>query len=224
MNALFNILERFISAIDRLIAGIDRRTQETIKQAAYLLAFAIIAASVGIGIYKGKEAARIGAVPSFSSINEIFETDVKQSRKTPFSRIMVESGQINEITDPELRRILFPTQTGQEPTVGETVVEPEAPHKIQTPSGSDRLAEIDRTDESLQKADVKPLIKREASPLPQTILPDRDEGVLPRKSGTDVRSDTEEGNAVTQESKKPLPIKSKKSLKPLDRETNLIEK
>lgn len=224
MNPVFNIIARILSGIDRLIGGMDKSTLETVKQAGYLLAFVLVAGSVGFGIYKGREAARIGAMPSFSSINEIFEMDVKRARKTGFSRTMVESGQINEIADPELRRILFPTQAGQEPSVGETIVEPEAPHKAAGPAETDRLSEIDRTDEKPQKSDVKPLSKRGESTPPETLTPNTEEGALPRKSGVDVRSGSNESDSSSISSGKPVRVQGKKSPKPLDRGPEVLDK
>ncbi len=224
MNPILNILARILSGVDRLIGGMDKSTLETIKQVGYLLAFLIVAGSVGFGIYKGKEAARIGALPSFSSINEIFEVDVKRSRKTGFSRTMVESGQINEISDPELRRILFPTQAGQEPAVAETIVEPDAPHKAAAPTETDRLSEIDRTDEKPQKSDVKPLSKKDAASPPQTISPDADEAALPRTSGVDVRGGSKESDSSSISSGKTIRVQGKKSPKPLDRGPAVLDK
>lgn len=224
MNPVFNILARILSGIDRLIGGMDKSTLETVKQVGYLLAFVLVAGSVGFGIYKGKEAARIGAMPSFSSINEIFEVDVKRARKTPFSRTMVESGQINEIADPELRRILFPTQAGIEPSVGETIVEPEAGHKASVQAETDKLSEIDRTDEKPQKSDVKPLSKKDETSPPQTIPPDTDEGALPRKSGDDVRGGSKESDSSSISSGKTIRVHGKKSPKPLDRGPAVLDK
>ncbi len=224
MNPVFNILARILSGIDHLIGGIDKRTLETVKQAGYLLAFVLIAGSVGFGIYKGREAARIGAMPSFSSINEIFEVDVKRARKTGFSRTLMESDQINEIADPELRRILFPTQAGQEPSVSDTIVEPEAFHKTAAPAETDRLSEIDRTDEKPQKSDVKPLSKKDEATHPETIPPDAEEGALPRKSGVDVRGGSKESDSSSISSGKPIRVQGKKSPKPLDRGPEVLDK
>lgn len=224
MNPIFNIIARILSGFDRLIGGMDKSTLETVKQAGYLIAFVLIAGSVGFGIYKGREAARIGAMPSFSSINEIFEVDVKRARKTGFSRTMVESGQINEIADPELRRILFPTQAGQEPSVSEGIVEPESPHKSAPASESDRLSEIDRTDEKPQKSDVKPLSKRDETTSPETIPPTAEEGALPRKSGVDVRGESKESDASSISSGKTIRVHGKKSPKPLDRGPAVLDK
>ncbi len=230
MNFLLNMLSGMLSAIDRLLGGMDKRTQETVKQAGYILAFAVIVGSVGFGIHLGRKAAKIGAMPNFKSTNQIFEVDVKRNRQTAFSRTMVESDGINEITDPELKRILFPSKAGQEPTASETVIEPETERHApaEGAGGSDRLSEIDRTDGAPAAPDVRTLKKKEHddAPAPGVLDPrEAGEGAIPRTGGSDVRkSDTNRGDASEPASGKTIRVYRKNSPNPLDRGSEVIDR
>lgn len=209
----------------------DRKTMESVRQTSYLIAFLLLAASVGLGIYYGRESARVGQTPNFTNTNQIFETLVKRGRQTSFTRTLVESDQINEITDPELKRILFPTQAGQEPTVSENVVEPETGKKAAAADaeGPDRLSEIDRTDEGPAKSDVRTLKKRESpegNPAPGVLESEEGkEGVVLRKDRGDVRRPArEEGASDAPAPGKTIRVYRKKSPNPLDRGAGVIDR
>ncbi len=143
---------------------------------------------------------------------------------------MVESDSINEISDPELRRILFPSKAGQEPEASETIVEPETGQVERPPesSGPDRLAEIDRTDGKPGKADVRSLEKKESSGVSSApgVIESREtnEGVVlknpPGKETTDQASDGD----TTPSSLKPLRVHGKKNPNPLDRGGEVIDR
>lgn len=226
-----NILSKIIGSIDNAIGGMDRKTAESVRQAGYLVGFLLVAASVGLGIHYGRESARMGQTPNFTHTNQIFETLVKRGRQTSYTRTLVESDQINEITDPELKRILFPTQVGQEPTVSENVVEPETGKKAAAADaeGTDRLSEIDRTDEGPAKADVRTLKKRESSEgaaAPGVLESEEGkEGVVLRKDRADVRRPSQEGGASDAAVPgKTIRVYRKKSPNPLDSGAGVIDR
>jgi hypothetical protein len=228
---MLSILSKFLTAIDRVIGNMDRKTLETVRQAGYMVAFLLVAASVGLGIHYGKESSRKGQSPNFTNTDEIFEIDVKRSRQTSYTRTLVESDQIHEITDPELKRILFPTQAGQEPTVSENVVEPETDKKAAAAAvtGADRLSEIDRTDEGPARADVRTLKKRDSSDSAAApgVLESEDgkEGVVLRKEREDVRRPAREGDdADSPAPGKTIRVYRKKSPNPLDSGAGVIDR
>lgn len=227
---MLNIISRILASIDSALGGVDRRTMDTIRQTGYLLAFLLVATGVGFGIYLGRESARTGQTPNFTNTNQIFETLVKRGRQTSFTRTLIESDQINEITDPELKRILFPTQAGQEPTVSENVVEPETDKKAAATEGEgpDRLSEIDRTDETPAKPDVRTLKKRdsaEGSAAPGVLESEEGkEGVVLRKDRTDVRRPAPGDDSASPSTGKTIRVYRKKSANPLDSGSGVIDR
>jgi hypothetical protein len=230
MNPVFKILNRIAAGLDSLIDGMDKQTMDTVRQAGYLLAFLLVAASIGFGIHLGTKNARIGTAPLFTATNEIFEISVKRSRETPYSSTMVESDSINEISDPELRRILFPSKAGQEPEASETIVEPET-GKAERPAesaGPDRLAEIDRTDGKPGKADVRSLEKKESSSVSDTpgVIESKEtnEGVVLKSPARTDTADQGSNGEDSPSTLKPLRVHGKKNPNPLDRGGEVIDR
>jgi len=224
-----NIFSRILAAIDGALGGLDKRASDTIKQTGYLLGFLLVAGAIGLGIYMGRESARTGQTPNFSNTNQIFETLVKQGRRTNFTRTLVESDQVSEIRDPELKRILFPTQAGQEPTVSENVVEPETDKKAAatTDAGPERLSEIDRTDETPAKADVRTLQKKGAADSAAPAVLESNEareGVVLRKERGDVRAPAARDDGAAPASGKTVRVYRKNSPNPLDSGAGVIDR
>ncbi len=53
MNPVVKILHKIVVGLDSLIDGMDKQTMDTVRQTGYLLAFLLVAASIGFGIHLG---------------------------------------------------------------------------------------------------------------------------------------------------------------------------
>ncbi len=231
MNPIIKILSSILGMIGGSIDSMNRKTAETIKQIFYTIAFLLVVTSAIMGVYFGKRAVKPGVNPLVKYTNQVFDIDIKMNRDKPWLGTMIEGDKINEIQDPDIKRILYPSKESPEPEVREGIVEPD-PISSKKKTGveadvRDRVAEIDRTDETPKKSDVRNIKRRQ--------IPEDGKGpnVIGRDEWTSPVSETDKdavtpGTDIKRPANKPSSDKSHKpgqrSLNPMDRDRGIIEK
>jgi hypothetical protein len=114
-----------VSGVDRLINGIPKRNQQTIKSLFFMIIFGGAVAGVVYGSMMGKENARIKSAPIISSTNEAFDLDIKRERGDGNFNMALDSEVISEMKRIDLNKFKAPTRTLLEPESDSGIVEPE---------------------------------------------------------------------------------------------------
>jgi hypothetical protein len=185
MNIISKVLNKVIIAINRVIDGLSRKTVETIKMSFYGLVFIIVALGIYIGYSSGKGAAKKHGKPINEDTNEVFDSLIKKSRDRGQYKSMLESELIEEKKDIQLKKVEFPTNDNLKSEIETKVIEPDKDIKKERSISFDsqKIADVERTDEKAKKSDVRELKKdvprmrdkslREASPLDNSKIIDK---------------------------------------------------
>lgn len=237
MNPVTNIIYKTIMSLNRVIEKMDRRTAESIKQGAKMLAFILVVCCVILGIHMGRKAAKSGGIQLLKATDDIFEIDVKRSADRPWTASMVESDKISENAAPGLTRYLFPSGNEEaEPQVRDGIVEPETPEHTKTGPASvdsrETLAEIDRTEDAPAKSDVRTLQRSTGDTDNQGPQPDvtaetsrtTPADTAPADIRSRIRSKDETRSGENAESgKKPALIRKPGKVAPMESNRGIVE-
>jgi len=161
MNIITKILNKIIITINRLIDGLSRKTVETIKMSFYGLVFIIIAIGIYIGYSSGKGAAKKFGKPINEDTNDVFDPLLKKSRDKGQYKSMLESELIEEQKDIQLKKVEFPSNENLKGEIETKVIEPDKDIKKDRSLSLDsqKIADIERTDDKARKTDVRELKK-----------------------------------------------------------------
>jgi len=161
MNPVIKIINQAIIIINKLINHIDRKTAETIKHSFYFLVFILIIAGAIIGYNNGKRAAKMYGKPLNESTNSIFDVKIKAESGTGRFQSMLDTELMEEQKEMQLRKNELPANEKQlKPEFDQNIIESDKTEKNSAGHiESSGLAEIERTDERMKKADVLELKK-----------------------------------------------------------------
>jgi hypothetical protein len=164
------------SGINRMIGGIPRRLQETIKGLFYLFVFILTVAGGVYGVVKGRDSAKIKSAPIVESTNDALELDMKRERNDGDFSSMLGSDLISEEKKSGVPKTEFPTRVNMEPEVDKGIVEPEK-QKTVKPSGQIMTREPIFEDEG----GSRPSIDSRVEPVGKRSMAakERDETIVP---------------------------------------------
>ncbi|TAL32212.1 MAG: hypothetical protein EPN93_16480 [Spirochaetes bacterium] len=164
MNPVTKLLSGVFGPIERLVANMDRRTADMIKQAFYMLTVALMIGGIIVGYFLGKDAAKRPGKPLAEHTDDVFRLDVLQERDEGTYEGMLEGSKIKELKLPKTRKKEFRYDNVLDPEADSVLAESKfSERKIsRRPSidSRDRLSEIDRTDDRGAEPAVKNLKSR----------------------------------------------------------------
>lgn len=227
MNPLTRIISLLINGLNHFLESLDRKAVEAIKQSFYFITFVALIIAIIFGYNSGKKAAKRMGKTLAENTNQVFSVDVKRERPEGRFYSMLDTDAIREIDRSDYNKLKFPSRVTLEPEPRDELVEPDLSRKEKSPEiDTDRLAEIDRTDEKPEPS-IKSLSKRE-SPLRDRKLDIIDEKKENRIiKGEDAESDTREKpkkmQGETKEPRKMKEFRKGSELKPLEKREGIIE-
>ncbi len=161
MNFIINLLNKIIIVINRAIDGLNKKTVDRIKSSFYALVFILIVLGIFVGYNRGKDSAKKYGKPLIESTNDVFDFFIKKNRSKEQYRSMLETELIEEKREMQLKKVEFPAnemiKTELENKVIETGID--AKRNPFLSMDSQKMADIDRTDDRIKKSDVRELKK-----------------------------------------------------------------
>lgn len=234
MNPVFKIISTIIIQVNVILDSIDKRTEETIKQIFFFLAFVAIVLAIAIGYMSGKSGAKRHGTQVAESTNTIFDTDIKRNREEGGTQMMLDRNSIREMDSTDINKLMFPSKESPEPEVKDFVVEPKLSRSPEPGSHSfdmrDKIAEIDRDDERRKRSDVRELKRREPEEkkeaFPNMIVDDKEKDV--KKESVDIRTvkpgkKVPGGSAGLQKEKQRIAPRNRVPV-PLDKNSGVVDK
>ena len=230
MNPVVKIISTVIAKANSIIAGMDRRTVETIKQSFYFLSFVIVIIAIILGYYFGKRSVKRGGKPLAENTNHAFEIYVKRNREKVSFRSLLTIDTIREINRSDLNKLRFHSREILAPEDKDGIVDSDESKRRISPSGkiviSDKLAEIDRTDDTIPISDVKK-IKRKESPIKEKdrqIIKEPIKKSVNDKNPTMRNSNKKNTGRADSDKKIKASIRSGSDLKQMEKDTGVIDK
>jgi hypothetical protein len=161
MNPVIKIINQVLILINKLIDGLNKRTVETIRNSFFFIVAMLALVGIYIGYSKGKNSAKIYGKPLTESTNNIFDITIKRNRDTAQFSSMLESELMEESKEMQLKKIEFPAKEKLTSEFTDKIAEPEPANSESSalPPGSDKIAEIKKTDEKYKTPYVHELKK-----------------------------------------------------------------
>lgn len=210
MDFLVKILTNIIIQINRVIDSIDKKTVETIKRSFYGVVFLLVIIGIIIGYNNGMGAAKRHGDPLAKYTNMVFDVTIKRERDKSVFSSMLETELLGEISGSDFEKIGFPSNERLKSEFDDNIIEPDtSPKKMSIPTDIDnreKIAEIDRLENSILKSEVKELEKRSNSIKMR----------LPMEKITDKKSTKTMANGSNRD------VKNK--LQPIENPTGVIER
>ncbi len=175
MNRILDILKSIPVTILRLINNLDKKTEETIKQAAFSLGFVMLVTAVIVGYMMGKDEARIKDAPLAEYVNDAFRIDISREKDDSSLGKMLESELITESRYSSYRKIQYPSQDIIEQETDDSVFSPSDRRK-----GSEPAAEINNSIEEgkyrplTEESKVSPLTRRQDKSIDESLVTGKD--------------------------------------------------
>jgi hypothetical protein len=235
MGFTANILGKFLSGINGMLGGMDRRTVDTVRQLFFTFTVLLAIGGIFLGYGLGRKSAKRSGAQIAEYTNDVFAVDIKRERPDGDFRSMLESDLLQEMEKSRIGKIQFPVNERLLPEREERLVEPDtSERKVTAPPSMDlrdRISEADRIDERPPPSDVRALGRRgleTRSPEKPEIIKNDGIDVLPGK-------DSGPGNrGIEKAAGEPVPVpprnekgvrqKPRPEIKPLERKGGIIDK
>ncbi len=153
------ILNKFLSAVDRIIGGIPKRNVLLIRQIFFTFIFVGVVAGLIYGIVSGKNAAHKSGIKIINETDDVFEIERRLERgDDPEFSGVTEAEYLSERKTSDYPKFENRTNERLLPESREFVVEADKDVKVKEPfsssSDADRLAEIPHMDSSKTESEV----------------------------------------------------------------------